>query len=76
LDVVTFTMLLLVVMIVTAIVVMAVQSRAYRDGSHDGEEIGAARREARYWQDYAKARMNAEELAAPRAEGLGDKWKH
>jgi len=68
LDITMLTILFLFALVVVAITLMAV----YRGGRRDGEELGAAREQAKAWRNIATAQARVEALGEPHA---GDVWE-
>ena len=56
LDPVTFTLLILLIVVVTAITLEYV----HRNGRREGEKLGAAREAARFWRNFASAQAEAD----------------
>jgi|RhiMetdeSRZDD1v2_1073273.scaffolds.fasta_scaffold3335037_2 hypothetical protein len=76
LDFVTFTFLILLTVVVTAIALDSFQRRSYREGRRAGEEVGELRERARWWENMARARERVEALAvAASVDNLDAEWE-
>ena len=76
LDFVTFTFLILLTVVVTAIALDSFQRRSYREGRREGEEVGELRERARWWENMARARERVEALAvAASVDNLDAEWE-
>ncbi|HKQ91337.1 MAG TPA: hypothetical protein VJZ77_11660 [Blastocatellia bacterium] len=76
LDPVTFTILILLAVVVAAITLDSFQRRSYREGRREGEEVGELRERALWWERTAVAQSRIEALAdAASAEERGAEWE-